>query len=66
MAIRSEIEKLLASDVTAYRINKDTGVAQTNIKSLRAGITSLDNIPLRNAEKLSAYYKQLKRKGEID
>lgn len=65
MSIRKNIEALIASDVTAYRIGKDLNMPSSTIKKLRLGMTNLDNIPLRNAEKLSAYYKQLKRNGEI-
>ena len=53
--MRKEIEKLLASDKTAYEIAQATGMSPSNIADLRSGKRNLDNITLTNAEKLYDY-----------
>ena len=53
--MRKEIEKLLASDKTAYEIAQATGMSPSNIADLRTGKRNLDNITLANAEKLYDY-----------
>lgn len=53
--MRKEIEKLLASDKTAYEIAQATGMSPSNISDLRSGKRNLDNITLTNAEKLYDY-----------
>lgn len=53
--MRKEIEKLLASDKTAYEIAQATGMSPSNITDLRIGKRKIDNITLANAEKLHDY-----------
>ena len=53
--MRKEIEKLLASDKTAYEIAQATGMSPSNIADLRSGKRNHDNITLANAEKLYDY-----------
>ncbi len=53
--MRKEIEKLLASDKTAYEIAQATGMSPSNIADLRNGKRKLDNVTLANAEKLYDY-----------
>ena len=53
--MRKEIEKLLASDRTAYEIAQATGMSPSNIADLRTGKRKLDNVTLANAEKLYDY-----------
>lgn len=53
--MRKEIEKLLASDKTAYEISQATGMSPSNITDLRVGKRKIDNITLANAEKLQDY-----------
>ena len=53
--MRKEIEKLLASDKTAYEISQATGMSPSNITDLRVGKRKLDNVTLTNAEKLYDY-----------
>lgn len=60
--MRKEIQELLDSDVTGYKIFKATGVSQSVISDLRKGKRSLDNISLLNAERL--YECQLKESNE--
>lgn len=66
MSMRSDVEAIVNSKISSYQVSRDTGIPPTNIKRLRLGETSIDNIRFHYAEKLSAYYKKLKRKGEID
>lgn len=58
--MRKEIEELLNSDVSGYKIFKATGVSQSVISDLRKGKRSLDNISLLNAERLYTYQLKLK------
>ncbi|MCI5775760.1 MAG: hypothetical protein MR008_04800 [Aerococcus sp.] len=53
--MRKEIIELLNSDISAYRINKDTGVNAATVQTLRSGDIKLDNITFKNAERLAAY-----------
>lgn len=50
--MRESIEKLLNSDVSGYRIYKETGISQSRISDLRNGRRKLDNLTFANAEKL--------------
>ncbi|MCY1566746.1 hypothetical protein [Staphylococcus pettenkoferi] len=50
--MRENIEKLLNSDVSGYRIYKETGISQSRISDLRNGRRKLDNLTFANAEKL--------------
>lgn len=59
--MRKEIEKLLNSDITGYRIYKDTGLSQSIISEFRSGKRELDNLSLKNAEKLYKLYNELER-----
>ena len=65
MTMREDIEKLLKSDISAYRIGKETSVPESNVKRLRSRYTEINNIRFHHAESLSSYYKQLKKRGEI-
>ena len=56
--MREQIEKLLASDISAYRIAKDTGIAQSKISGLRSGSIKIENLTLAVAEKLVTYYEE--------
>ena len=50
--MRESIEKLLNSDVSGYRIYKETGISQSRISDLRNDRRKLDNLTFANAEKL--------------
>ena len=65
--MREQIEKLLASDISAYRIAKDTGIAQSKISGLRSGSIKIENLTLAIAEKLVSYYEEeTKMRNEIE
>ncbi|PCF44166.1 hypothetical protein [Staphylococcus delphini] len=58
------IQKLLDSDVSGYKIYKDTGISQGRISDLRRGVRDLGGISLDTAEKLYNYQKQLEKENE--
>lgn len=60
--MRKEIEALLKSDISAYRIAKETGVAQSKISGLRAGTIKIENLTLAIAKRLSDYYESVTNK----
>lgn len=57
------VDKLLASDISSYRIAKETGVRYPLISDLRNGKAKVENVPGRNLGALSDYYETLDRKG---
>ena len=63
MGMREQIQALINSNYTAYRISKDTGITLSVIQKIMDGTSKLDNISLKNAEILSAYWEKQKTKG---
>ena len=61
--IIKEIEDLLNSDVTDYRISKDTGITLSVIQNYRNGKYALDNMTLKIAKKLYEYKERLEMKN---
>lgn len=57
--IIKEIEELLNSDVTDYRISKDTGVTLSVIQNYRSGKYALENMTLKIAKKLYEYKEKI-------
>lgn len=57
--IIKEIEELLNSDVTDYRISKDTGITLSVIQNYRNGKYALENMTLKVAKKLYEYKEKL-------
>ncbi|MCY6991240.1 hypothetical protein CD039_01435 [Staphylococcus argensis] len=53
--MRETIKKRLESDISGYRIYKETGISQSRISNLRNGRYKLDNLTFANAEKLYNY-----------
>lgn len=64
LTMRKNIEKLTQSGITAYRVSKDTEIAISVVQKIFDGTSNLDNISLKNAETLSAYYVQQLGNGE--
>lgn len=60
MNIEKQIQELLNSDISAYRIAKDTGVAQPVITRLRNGDRKIGKINVETAQKLIDYWKSQK------
>ena len=56
-AIKKEIEKILKSDETSYRISKETGIAVQVIDRYRHGKSKIENMTLKNAEKILKFGK---------
>ncbi|WP_414715333.1 hypothetical protein [Staphylococcus delphini] len=52
---KKTIERLLNSQVSAYKIHQETGVSTGRISDLRNGKRELEGITLQTAEKLYAY-----------
>ena len=61
--IIKEIEELLNSDVTDYRISKDTGITLSVIQNYRNGKYALENMTLKVAKKLYEYKERLEMKN---
>lgn len=61
---KKTIKKLLDSNVSGYRIFKDTGISQARISDLRRGVRELGGISLDTAEKLYNYQKQIEKEKE--
>ncbi|MGW9918476.1 IS30 family transposase [Staphylococcus hominis] len=57
--MRKEIEKLLSSDLSSLHIAKQTEVQQSTIYRLRSRERSLDNLGLKQCEKLYDFSKIL-------
>lgn len=60
MNIEEIIKQLLDSDISAYRIAKDTGVSQSIITRLRNGDRAVGKIQVETAQKLIDYWKSQK------
>lgn len=62
MNIEEIIKQLLDSDISAYRIAKDTGVSQSIITRLRNGDRTIDQLTVGTAQKLIDYWKISKKR----
>lgn len=58
--MRKEIEQLLKSDLTSNCIATETGVEQSTIHRLRFGERTLDNLGLKQCEKLYDFAIKIK------
>lgn len=54
------------SNVTRYRISKDTGITQSTLSRLYNGITSVERMRLGHAITLTNYAKSLKEEHDQD
>ena len=61
--IIKEIEDLFNSDITDYRISKDTGVTLSVIQNYRSGKYTLENMTLKIAKKLYEYKERLEMRN---
>ena len=55
--IKREIEKILNNNETSYRISKETGIAVQVIDRYRQGKSKIENMTLKNAEKILKFGK---------
>lgn len=63
--MRKNIEQLIKSGVTAYRVAKDTGIPNNTVVRIFSGEAKVDNITLKNAETLAAYWEDYKMTNNI-
>lgn len=49
ITIKEEIEDLLCSDITGYKIAKETGIGESIISNLRNKKRNIDNLSVKNA-----------------
>lgn len=54
-----QIEELFNSDLTDYRISKDTGITLSVIQKYRNDTSKIENMTLKIANKLVKYRKEL-------
>lgn len=57
--MRKNIEQLINSGLSAYKVSKETGITLSVVQKIFNGTSSLDNISLKNAEILSNYWEGL-------
>lgn len=57
--MRKNIEQLINSGLSAYKVSKETGIPNNTVVRIFKGEASIDNITLKNAEKLSNYWEEL-------
>ncbi|WP_062048119.1 helix-turn-helix domain-containing protein [Bacillus sp. JCM 19034] len=58
--LKEDIQKLIQSNITGYKIHKETGISESTISRIRSGKIELGSISLDNAMKLHGFYKQHK------
>ena len=58
-----QIEELFNSDLTDYRISKDTGLTLSVIQNYRSGKYELENMSFKVAKKLIRYSEELKMRN---
>lgn len=58
-----DIEELFETDITDYRISKDTGITLSVIQNYRNGKYALENMTLKIAKKLYEYKEKLEMKN---
>ena len=61
--IIKEIEELLNSEISSYKISKDSGVSYSLISDYRNGKRKLENMTLQVANKLIRYTEELKMRN---
>lgn len=54
--MKENIKKLLESDISNYRISKETGIAQTTLGDYSRGVSKIGNMKLDHAIKLNEFY----------
>ncbi len=64
--MRKIIEQLLNSDLSSNHIATESGVQQSTVHRLRTGERSLDNLGLKNAEKLYDYEMERMKMTELN
>ncbi|WIK66590.1 hypothetical protein [Globicatella sanguinis] len=57
--MRKNIENLINSDISSYRISKETGIPYTTVNELKNGTRSIDKANFLTIETLSNYWEDL-------
>lgn len=57
------IQALIESDISAWQIEKETGISRMNITNYRNGKGEIVNMSLANAIKLSEYWENICQKN---
>lgn len=60
--MRAQIKALLDTDISAAEIARHTGVDASTVRKLRLGSHDIENLSIKNAEKLVNYYKKVETK----
>lgn len=60
--IKETVQKLLDSDVSGYRIAKESGITTGQIKKLRNKVTIINEVTVKNAQKLIYFYEVVENK----
>lgn len=58
MTLTEKVQELLSSDISLYRIGKETGVTTSSLVDTKNGKREVGNMQLKTAEKLGAYWDQ--------
>lgn len=58
-----QIEELFNSDLTDYRISKDTGITLSVIQKYRNDTSKIENMSFKVAKKLIRYSEELKMRN---
>mgnify|MGYP003362477614 CR=1 FL=1 len=59
MKLIEKVQKLMDSNITSYRISKETGVSASAIGATRRGTRRVGNLRLETAEKLGEFWDKL-------
>lgn len=63
--MRKNIEALITSDFNANQVANETGLPRNTVYRIFSREANLDNITLKNAEILSAFWESCETKKEI-
>ena len=63
--MREQVEKLLKSDISAYKISKGAGVPYMTVNDLINGKSNLDNAKFSTVEKLYNYAETIKKEHNL-
>lgn len=58
IADTEKIEMLFSTDITDYKIAKETGITKMTVGNMRKGVTDLMKMELRNAIKLTEFWEE--------
>ncbi len=64
--MRKDVEKLLHSDLSAYRIAKEAGIPYMTVNDLMNGKSTIDNAKFSTIEKLYNYAISVHKANPVD